>query len=208
MNVVVQSPSVSDSLWPHRLQHARPPCPWPSPGVHPSSCPLHQRCHPATWSSDTLFSFCPQSFPASGTFPMSRLFSSDDQNAGVSASTSVLSRSIQGWFSLRLIGLILLSKGLSGVFSRTTVRRHQFFSTAPSLRFSSHNCTRLKKKMNITKLKNNTAGKIVPVDLLDRGLPWTFKFLRDKLSSKHNKVKYSKMRSACIGQEAWVAGKM
>ena len=92
-------------------------------------------------SSDTLFS-CPQSLSASGTFPMSQLFASDDQNTGVSASTSVLPRSIQGWFPLRLTGLIsLLSKELSGVSSSTTVQKHQFFGTLPSVPSSSHNCT-------------------------------------------------------------------
>ena len=102
---------VSDSLWPHTLQHTRPPCPSPSPRVFPSSCPLHWWCHPGISSSNTLFS-CPQSFPASGTFPMSRLFASDDQNTGALASVSALPTSIQGWFPLRLSGLIsLLSRG-------------------------------------------------------------------------------------------------
>ena len=101
-------PVMSDSLWPSGLQHARPPCASPSPEVCPSSCPLHWWCHPAISSSDALFSFCPQSFPASGTFPMSQLFMPDDQNTGVSASASVLPRSIQGWFPLRLTGLISL----------------------------------------------------------------------------------------------------
>ena len=115
-------------------QYTRPLCPSSSPKVWPSSCPLHQWCHPAISSSNALFSFCPQYFPASGTFPMSQLFASDDQNTGVSASASVLPTSIQCWFPLRLIGLIsLLSEGLSGVFSSTTVRRHQFFNTSPSL---------------------------------------------------------------------------
>ena len=124
-------PVVSDSLLPHGLQHARPLCPSPSPIVCPSSCPLHRWCHPAISSSDTLF-FCPPSFPASGTFPVSQVFASDDQNTGVSASVSVLPMSIQGWFPLRLSGLIsLLSKGLSGVFSSTIEWRHQFFSTLP-----------------------------------------------------------------------------
>ena len=123
-------PFVSDSLQPCRLHHARRPCTSPSTGVYPSSRPLHQWCHPAIWSSDALFSFCPQSFPASGTFPMSQLFASDDQNTAVSASASVLPTSIQGWFPLRWTDLIsLLSKGLSGVFSSTTVRRPQFCST-------------------------------------------------------------------------------
>ena len=130
-------PVISDSLWPHGLQQARPPCPSPSPEICPSSCPLHQWCHPSISSSDALFSFCPQSFPASGTFPMSWLLS-DDQNTGASAS-SVLPMNIHGWFPLRLTGLIsLLSKALS-VFSFTTVQRHQFFGILP-LQSSSHNC--------------------------------------------------------------------
>ena len=116
-------PVVSDSLRPHGLQHSRPPCPSPSPKLCPSSCPLPQWCHPAIWSSDALFSFCPQSFPESGTFPISQLFASDDQNIGASA--SVLLMSIQGSFPLILTGLIsLLSKGLWGVFPSTTVQRN------------------------------------------------------------------------------------
>ena len=105
-------PVVSDSLQPHGLQHSRPPCPSPSSGVCPSSRSLHQRCHPAISSSDALF-FCPQSFPASGTFPVSWLFTSDDQTTGASSLASVLPTSIQGWFLLRLNDLIsLLSEGL------------------------------------------------------------------------------------------------
>ena len=130
----------SPTLRPHELQHAKPHCPSPSPGVCPSSCPLHQWCQLAISSSDALFSFCPQcfsfcprSFPASGSFLMSWLFTSGDQNTGASASASVLPVSIQGWFPLRLTDLIsLLSKELSGVFSSTTVRRHQFFGALPS----------------------------------------------------------------------------
>ena len=131
-------PVLFNSLRPHGLQHVRPPCPSSSPDVCPSSCPLHQWCHPAISSSNTLFSFCPLSFPASGTFPISQLFTSDDQNTGASA--LVLPKSIQGWFPLRMTGLILLSKGLSGVFSSTTVWRHQFFGVLPSVQSSSHNC--------------------------------------------------------------------
>ena len=135
-------PVMFNSLRPHRLQHTRVSCPPPSPEVYPSSCPLHWWSHPAISSSDALFSFCPQSFPASGTFPMNQLFASGDQNTGASASASVLPKSIQGWFPLRLTGLIsLLSKGLSRVFSSTTVRRHQFFDALPSLQSSSHNHT-------------------------------------------------------------------
>ena len=134
---------MSDSLQPHGLQHTRPPCPSPSPEVCPGSCPLHQWCHPAISPSDSLFSFCPQSFPTSGTFPMSWLFTSDDRIPGVSASVSVLPMSIQGWFpNLRLTGLIsLLSKELSGVFSSTTVSRYRFFGILPSLWSNSHNRT-------------------------------------------------------------------
>ena len=110
--------------------------------VRPSSCSLHSWCHPAISSSDALFSFCPQSFPASGTFPMSRLFTSDEQNTGVSASASVLPTSIQDWFSLRFTSLIfLLSKGLSAVFSSTTTQRHQLFGILSSFWSNSHNCT-------------------------------------------------------------------
>ena len=101
--VVVWVAQSCPTLWPHGLQHARPPCPSPSPEVCPSSCPLHWWCHPAMSSSDALFSFCPRYFPASGTFPVSQLLSSDDQNAGVSASVSVLPMNIQGWFLLRLL---------------------------------------------------------------------------------------------------------
>ena len=131
---------VSNSLRPHGLQQARPPCPSPSLGVCPSSCSLHWWCYPAISSSDALFSFCPQSFPALGAFSMSHLFTSDVQNTGASASASVLSVNIQDWSSLRLTGLIsLLSKGLSGVFSSTTVQKHQFFKGAkPSLWPNSH----------------------------------------------------------------------
>jgi len=109
-------PVMSNSLQPHGLQHARPSCPSPSPKVCPSSCPWHRWCHPAISFSDALFSSYPQSFPASGTFKMSQLFSLGDQNTSPSA--SVLPMNIQGWFPLRLTGLISLqSKRLSGVFS-------------------------------------------------------------------------------------------
>ena len=108
-------PITSNSLPPHVLQHTRPPCPSPFPEICPSSRPLHWWCHPAISSSNTLFSFCPQSFPASGTFPKSRLFVSGDQNTGASPSASILPMSIQGWLPLRLTGLIsLLSKEILG----------------------------------------------------------------------------------------------
>ena len=135
-------PVTSDSLQFHGLQNSRLPCTSPSSGVCPSSCSLQQRCHPAISSSDAFFSFNPQSFPTSRTFPMSHLFSSDDQNTGVSASASVLPVSIQSLSPLRLIGLnSLLSKGFSGAFSSTTFQKHQFFGTLPPLWSSSHNHT-------------------------------------------------------------------
>ena len=124
---------VSDSLWPHELQHARPPCPSPTPRVYSNSCPLSQWCHPTISSSIVPFSSCPQSFPASGSFPMCQFFSSGDQRI-VSASASVLPLSIQEWSPLGWTGLISLqSKGLSRVFSNTTVQKHQFFRTQLSL---------------------------------------------------------------------------
>ena len=133
-------PVMSNSLQPHGLQHTRPSCPSPSPKVCPSSCPFHPWCHPAILSSDALFSFCPQSFPALRTFPISWLVS-DDQNTVTSALASVLPTSIQVWFPLRLTSLIsFLSKWLSRVFSSTTVRGHQFVIALPSSRSSSHNC--------------------------------------------------------------------
>ena len=133
-------PVMSDSLQPHGPQHTRPLC----PKVCPNLCPLLWWFHPVISSSDALFSFCPQSFPAFGTFPMSCLVASDDRTIGAwaLASVSVLSVKIQGWSPLRFTGLIsLLSKGLSGVFSSTTVWRYQFFGILPSLQSSSHNYT-------------------------------------------------------------------
>ena len=125
---------VSDSLWPHELQHTRPPCPSPTPGVYSNSCPLSQWCHPTISSSVFPFSSSLQSFPASGSFPVSQFFSSGGQSIGVSASASVLPVNIQDWFLLEWIGWISLqSKGLSRIFSNTTVQKHQFFSTQLSL---------------------------------------------------------------------------
>ena len=136
-HMLFMQPVMSDSATPG-VQHARPPCPSPSPRVCPSSRPLHQWCHPASSSSDTLF--CSQSFQASETFTMTRLFISVDQTTRASASASVLPVNIQGWFPLVLTGLIsLLSKGLSGVFSSTTVQKHQFSRALPSLWSGSYN---------------------------------------------------------------------
>ena len=118
---------VSNSLQPHEPQHTRPPCPSPTPGVYPNPCPLSRWCHPTISASVIPFS-CPQSFPASGSFLMSQLFASGGQSIGVSASTSVLPKNTQGWSPLGWTGWISLqSKGLSRVFSNTTVQKHQFF---------------------------------------------------------------------------------
>ena len=135
-------PVLSDSLRAHGLQPVRPPCASPFAGICQNSCSLYWWCCPAISPSDTLVSFYPRSFPASGTFPMSSLFRSEDQNSGVSALASVLTVNIQGWSLLRLTVLIsLLSIGLSEVFSSTTVRRHQFFDVLSSLWSNSHNHT-------------------------------------------------------------------
>ena len=121
---------VSDSLRPHESQHIRPPCPSPTPGVYSNSYPSSRWCHPAISSSLVLFSSCPQSLPESGSFQMSQLFASGGQSTGVSASASVLPVNTQDWFPSGWTGWISLqSKGLSRVFSNTTLQKHQFFST-------------------------------------------------------------------------------
>ena len=124
----------SNSLQPHVSQHCRPPCPSPTPGVHPNPCPSSRSCHPTISSSVVPFSSCPQSFPASGSFQMSQLFASGGQSIGVSAfSTSVLPMNTQDWSPLGWTGWISLqSKGLSRVFSNTTVQKHQFFGAQVS----------------------------------------------------------------------------
>ena len=121
--------AMSNSLWPHKPQHARPPCPSPTPGVHPNPCPSSWWCHPTISSSVVPFS-CLQSFPASGSFQMSQLFASGGQSIGVSASTSALPVNTQDWSPLEwTVWISLQSKGLSRVFSNTTAQKHQFFST-------------------------------------------------------------------------------
>ena len=130
---------VSHSLRPHESQHARPPCSSPTPGVYPNPCLSSRWCHLAISSSVIPFSSCPQSFWALGSFPMSQLFAWGGQSIGVSASTSVLSVNTQDWSPLGWTGWISLqSKGLSRVFSNTTVQKHQFFSTQLSSLFNSH----------------------------------------------------------------------
>ena len=130
----VQSLILSDSLWPHEPQHARPPCSSPTPRVYSNSCPLSQWCHPTISSSVVPFSSCLQSFLASTSFQMSQLFALGGQSIGVSASISVLPMNIQDWFPLGWTGWISLqSKRHSRVISNTTVQKHQFFSNQLSL---------------------------------------------------------------------------
>ena len=120
---------MSKSLWPHGLQHVRPPCPLPTPRLYSNSCPVSRWCHPTISFSVIPFSSCFQSFPSSGSFQMSQLFTSGGQSNGVLASTSALWMNTQDWSPLEWTGWISLqSKGLSRVFSNTTVRKHQFFS--------------------------------------------------------------------------------
>ena len=148
---------LSNCLQPHALQHARQPCPTPTPRVYSNSCPLSQWCYPIILSSVVPFS-CLQSFPASGSFLMSQLFASGGQSIGASALASVLPMNIQGWFHLGLTGWIsLLSKGLSRVFSDTTVQKHQFFSTQFSWWSNSHICTWLLEKPNLCRQSNVSA---------------------------------------------------
>ena len=133
-----------NSFRPHGLQHARPPCSSPIPRAYSNSCPLSQWCHPTISSSVIPFSSCLQSFPASGSFQISQFFASGGQSTGVSASTSVLPINIQDWFPLGWTGWIsLLSKG---VFSNTTVQKHQFFSAQLSSQSNSHIHTWLLEK--------------------------------------------------------------
>ena len=130
---------VSDSLRPHELQHARPPCPSPTLGVRSDSRPSSQWCHPAISSSVVPFSSCPQSLPASESFPMSQLFAWGGQSTGASASASFLPKKYQGWSPSEWTGWISLQfKGLLRVFSNTTVQKHQFFGTQPSSQSNSH----------------------------------------------------------------------
>ena len=130
---------VSNSLQPHESQHTRPPCPSPTPGVHWDSRPLSQWCHPAISSSVVPCSSCSQSLPASESFPVSQLFAWGGQSTGVSALASFLPKNTQGWSPSEWTGWIALqSKGLSRVFSNTTVQKHQFFGAQPSSQSNSH----------------------------------------------------------------------
>ena len=130
---------LSDFLQPHESQYARPPCPSPTPGVHSNLYPSSRWCHPAISSSVVPFSSCPQSLPESESFPMSQLFAWRGQSTGVSALTSFPPKNTQGWSPSEWTGWISLqSKGLSGVFSNTTVQKYQYFSTQLSSQSNSH----------------------------------------------------------------------
>ena len=130
---------VSDFLPLHEMQHSRPPCPSPTPGVHSESHPLSQWCHQAIASSVVPFSSCPQSLPASNYSPVSQLFAWGGQSTGVSALASFLPKKSQGWVPSEWTGWFSLqSKGLSRVFITTTVQKHQFFGTQPSSHSNSH----------------------------------------------------------------------
>ena len=130
---------VSDSLQPHELQHTWPPCPSPTPRVHSNSCPSSWWCRPAISSSVVPFSSWPQSLPASESFPMSRLFAWGGQSIGVSALASFIPKNTQDWSPSGWTGWISLqSKGLSTVFSNTTVQKHPFFDAQPSSQSNSH----------------------------------------------------------------------
>ena len=127
------------TLRPHESQYTRPPCPSPSPGVHSDSCPSSQWCHPAVSSLVVPFSSCPQSLPASESFPMSQLFAWGGRSIGVLALASFLPVNTQDWSPSEWTGWISLqSKGLSRVFSNTTVQKHQFFSAQPSSQSNAH----------------------------------------------------------------------
>ena len=138
---------MSSFLQLHELQYARPPCPSPTPWVHPNPCPLCQWCHPIISSSVIPFSSCPQSFPALGSFQMNQLSASDGQSIRVSASASVPPMNTQDWSPLGWTGWISLqSKGLSRLFSNTTVQKHQLFGAQLSLQSNSHIHTWLPEK--------------------------------------------------------------
>ena len=138
-SVQFSHPDMYDYLWPRATQHTRPPCPSPTPRVHPKPCPSSRWCHPTMSSSVIPFSSCLQSFWASGSFPMNQLFTWGGQNIGVSTSTSVLPMNTQDWFPLGWTSWISLqSKGLWKVFSNTTIQKHQFFGTHLSLWSNTH----------------------------------------------------------------------
>ena len=153
---------MSDSLRPHELQHARPPCPSQNPRVHSDSCPSSWWCHPAISSCVVPFSSCPQTLLASQSFPMSQLFAWGGQSTGVSASASFLPKNTQGWSPSEWTGWISLqSKGLSRVFSNTAVQKHQFFSPQLSSQSNSHPYMTTGKTIALT--RQTFVGKVMPL---------------------------------------------
>ena len=154
---------MSDSLWPHGLQHARLPCPSPTPRVYSNSCPSSRWCHPTISSSVTTFSSCLQSFPASGSFQMSQFFISGGWSIGVSTSASFLPMNIQDWFPLGWTGWISLqSKGLSRVFSNTPVQKHQFLLCSAFFKVQlSHLYMTTGKTIALT--RRTFVGKVMPL---------------------------------------------
>ena len=173
---------MSNSLRPREPLHARPPCPSPAPRVHPNPCPLSRWCHPTISSSAVPFSSCLQSFPASGSFQMSQLFISGGQSAGASAPASVLSMNIQDWFPLGWpCWISLQSKGLSRVFSNTTVQKYQFFGAQLFFLSSSHPYMTMGKTIALT--RQNFVDKVMYLlfNMLSR---LVITFLPRKLTSK------------------------
>ena len=163
---------MSDSLRPHESQHTRPPCLSPTARVHSNSCASSQWCHPTISSSVIRFSSCPQSFPASGSFPMSQLFAWGGQSIGVSASKSVLPKNTQDWSPLGLTGWISLqSKGLSRIFSNTTVQKHQFFNAQLSSQSNSHIHTWPLEKPYMLLILQKT---FPPISFICFCFPWYF----------------------------------
>ena len=167
---------VSDSLRPHESQHARPPCPSPTPGVHSNSGPSSQWCRPAISSSVVPFSSCPQSLPASESFPMTQLFTWGSQSIGVSALASVLPMNTQDWSPLRWTGWTSLqSKGFSRVFSNTTVKKHQFFGAQLSSQSNSHIHISIGKTIVLTKWVSRYYSSGCP-------LGWEIHLWRDEIT--------------------------
>ena len=159
---------MSDSSLPHEPQNARPPCPSPTPGVHPNSRPSSRWCHPTISSSVVPFSSCPQSFLAAGSFQMSQLFAPGGQSIGVSASISVFPMNTQDWSPLGWTGLISLqSKGLSRVFSNTTVQKHRFFGAFFTVQLS-HPCMTTRKTIALTRRTFVGKGMSLPFNMLSR----------------------------------------
>ena len=171
---------MSDSLQPHESKHVRPPRPPPTPRVHSNSRPSSRWCHPAISSSGVPFSSCPQFLPASGSFPMSQLFASGGKSIGVSASASVLPMNTQDWSPSEWTGWIFLqSKGLSRVFSSTTVQKHQFFGTQLSSQSNSHIHIPLTRRTFVGKvmslLFNMLSRLVITLLLLNFMVSWTAK---------------------------------